>query len=128
MKIKIEALKHKDRFRFAEDSLETVRIVEYIGDSVIKAPAINARTTDKEDTGERLLVGQEVELIKRYWHPPAWFHMYEHMIRNTGGNSIEELMNDDYTSVHSNAIRACIVVSVKNQVALLESLYEIGKL
>ena len=59
---------------------------------------------------------------------PEWMKIYEHYISNTGGNNIEELMNDKSTNVFSNAPRALICVSVSAQVLLLESLHEEGLL
>jgi hypothetical protein len=55
---------------------------------------------------------------------------YRALINNTGGNSIEELMNDDGTNsnVFNNAPRALICVAVKCQVGLLETMYQRGLL
>jgi len=61
---------------------------------------------------------------------PEWMRKYKHMINNTGGNPIEELINDDGTNsnVFNNAPRALICVAVKSQVALLERLHKEGVL
>lgn len=59
------------------------------------------------------------------WVMPKWMEPYRDMIRDTGGNPIEELMNDDGTNsnVFNNAPRALICCAVKCQVAFLESLH-----
>jgi hypothetical protein len=68
-------------------------------------------------------------LIHR-WIMPAWMKPYAKMILNTGGNSIEDLVNDDgkNSNVFNNAPRALICASVKSQVGLLEQLYDKGLL
>lgn len=57
---------------------------------------------------------------------PKWMKKYEYFISNTGGNDIEELMNDDgkNSNCFNNCPRAVICVAVKSQVALLELLKE----
>lgn len=62
------------------------------------------------------------------WTMPAWMEQYRKMICNTGGNPIEELMNDHTTVVQINAPRAMICVAVKSQVMLLEILHREGML
>lgn len=57
------------------------------------------------------------------WKMPAWMRPYANDIVNTGGNDIEELMNDHDTIVQVNAPRAMICACVKSQVALLELLH-----
>jgi hypothetical protein len=61
---------------------------------------------------------------------PDWMKPYAKMILNTGGNNIEDLINDDGTNsnIFNNAPRALICVSVKNQVGLLEQLHDKGLL
>lgn len=63
-------------------------------------------------------------MAKRTWKMPKWMEPYRDLICNTGGNSIEELMNDDGTNsnVFNNAPRALICVAVKSQVGLLQDL------
>lgn len=58
---------------------------------------------------------------KSTWKMPKWMEPYRDMIGNTGGNSIEDLMNDDgvNSTVFNNAPRALICVAVKSQVGLL---------
>ena len=65
---------------------------------------------------------------KRNWKMPKWMEKYRKFINNTGGNSIEELYNDDGTNsnVFNNAPRALICVSVKCQVQLLLTLKKEG--
>jgi hypothetical protein len=64
------------------------------------------------------------------WIMPKWMKSYENMILNTGGNSIEDLVNDDgrNSNIFNNAPRALICASVKSQVGLLQQLYEQGLL
>lgn len=61
---------------------------------------------------------------------PAWMKPYAKMILNTGGNSIEDLMNDDgkNSNIFNNAPRALICTAVKSQVQLLAQLYARGLL
>lgn len=60
---------------------------------------------------------------KRVWKMPKWMEPYRSRIGNTGGNSIEELMNDD-SDVRINLPRAILAVAVKSQVGLLYMLRE----
>lgn len=64
------------------------------------------------------------------WIMPKWMKSYAKMILNTGGNDIEDLVNDDGTNsnIFNNAPRALICASVKSQVGLLEQLYDKGLL
>ena len=66
--------------------------------------------------------------MKKVWIMPEWMEKYRKMIVNTGGNAIEELVNDDGTNsnVFNNAPRALICVAVKSQVNLLEILHKEG--
>jgi len=60
------------------------------------------------------------------WKMPEWMEKYRPLIGSTGGNSIEELYNDDGTNsnVFVNAPLALVCVAVKNQVNLLIKLHE----
>lgn len=62
------------------------------------------------------------------WRMPKWMEPYREMIADTGGNPIEELVNDRSTNVWSNAVRAMLCVTVKDQVALLYRLAHHGVL
>ena len=62
------------------------------------------------------------------WKMPRWMLPYAPLIRNTGGNPIEELVNDHTTTARVNMIRAALCITVQDQVALLESLYARGML
>lgn len=64
-------------------------------------------------------------MAKGKWKMPSWMEKYRPLIGNTGGNSAEELYNDDGTNsnVFVNAPRALICVAVKNQVDLLLKLH-----
>lgn len=67
---------------------------------------------------------------EKKWTMPKWMEPFREHINNTGGNPIEELVNDDGTNsnVVVNAPRALICVAVKCQVSLLETLHEKGML
>lgn len=65
---------------------------------------------------------------KNEWTMPKWMEKYMEFIGNTGGNPVEELMNDHETTYEVNAIRALLCVSVKSQVALLYRLAKYGHL
>jgi len=68
--------------------------------------------------------------MSKKWTMPKWMLPYANLINNTGGNPIEELVNDDGTNsnVFNNAPRALICCAVKCQVNLLESLHRKGLL
>lgn len=59
---------------------------------------------------------------------PAWMESFRDKIVNTGGNSIEDLMNDHTTNAFNNVIRAGLIVAVKSQVSLLMRLHDDGML
>lgn len=63
---------------------------------------------------------------KEQWTMPKWMEPYRETICNTGGNPIEDLMNDTTTNFQNNAIRAALIVAVDSQVKLLYRLYEKG--
>ena len=62
------------------------------------------------------------------WVMPGWMEKYRDDIRNTGGNPVEELMDDKTTSLFANAPRVLLISSVLSQVSLLESLHAKGRL
>lgn len=62
------------------------------------------------------------------WTMPEWMEPYRGMIRNTGGNPVEELVNDHKTTAFSNVIRAGLIVAVTSQIHLLADLYSSGLL
>ena len=62
------------------------------------------------------------------WVMPEWMEDYRDLIGNTGGSSVEELMNDHKTNGFNNVIRAGLIVSVDSQVALLTALHARGLL
>lgn len=62
------------------------------------------------------------------WTMPAWMEPYRSHINNTGGNPIEELMNDTKTNGFNNSIRLSLIIAVQSQVMLLTSLYNRGLL
>lgn len=59
---------------------------------------------------------------------PSWMEPYRDLITNTGGNSIERLMNLPASTGFSNAILASLAVACMSQVALLTRLHESGLL
>ena len=62
------------------------------------------------------------------WVMPDWMGPYIPHITNTGGNPVEELMNDHHTTAQINAIRSALIISVNSQVAMLHSLHKAGLL
>ena len=66
-------------------------------------------------------------MTKRKWKMPKWIEPFRATILNTGGNSIEDLMNDDASPLVNlplSTLQAC----VKSQVGLLQFLAYDGKL
>lgn len=59
------------------------------------------------------------------WTMPEWMEPYRESVCNTGGNSVEELMNDKYR-VFENVPRALLVSSVLSQINLLYRLHKDG--
>lgn len=64
----------------------------------------------------------------KVWIMPKWMEPYRPFIVNTGGNSVECLMNDRESTVVTNAPLALICVAVGSQVSLLERLKDQGML
>lgn len=64
----------------------------------------------------------------QFWTMPEWMEPYRELIINTGGNPIEELVNDHSTTAQVNLIRAALIVSVTSQVQLLTLLHDRGML
>lgn len=62
------------------------------------------------------------------WVMPAWMERYRDLISDTGGNPIEELVNDKSTTAQSNLIRAALIMAVTSQVWLLHRLEASGHL
>lgn len=62
------------------------------------------------------------------WTMPEWMEPYRGLIRNTGGNSVEDLVNDTSSNTFNNPIRAALCVAVESQVSLLIILKEKGHL
>jgi hypothetical protein len=59
------------------------------------------------------------------WSMPSWMERYRAHIGNTGGNTVEDLMNNHTATVFENAPLALLCVSVKSQVELLERLFNL---
>jgi hypothetical protein len=62
------------------------------------------------------------------WVMPAWMEPYRELIVNTGGNPVEELINDEKTNAFTNVVRAGLIVAVYSQVRLLTALHQRGLL
>ena len=65
---------------------------------------------------------------KDEWKMPGWMEPLRNTILNTGGNPIEELMNDNHNHFETNLPRAVIICCVKSQVNMLEHLNKSGLL
>ena len=59
---------------------------------------------------------------------PEYLEKYRDLIGNTGGNPVEDLMNDHESDLRTNAVRALLYVAVKSQISLFERLHERGYL
>jgi hypothetical protein len=66
--------------------------------------------------------------MKNKWVMPKWMESYRNMICNTGGNPIEELMNDNTTTMNNNIVRVALIISVDSQISLLTKLHDKGLL
>ena len=64
----------------------------------------------------------------RDWKMPEWMESYREHFCNTGGNSLEDLMQDEEVALWSNAMRFMLVACVDSQVTLLERLHKVGLL
>lgn len=69
---------------------------------------------------------------KRAWKMPAWMEPYRSLIGNTGGNSVEDmvnmLLNDGKNLSYSNIVLYTMASDVQGQVSLLARLHEKGLL
>ena len=68
------------------------------------------------------------EPTETLWKMPKWMGRFREVFQNTGGNSIEDLMNDHDSTAFNNVIRAGLIVSVDAQVTLLHRLASRGML
>ena len=64
---------------------------------------------------------------EKLWTMPAWMEPYRELIRNTGGNSVEDLVNSD-ADARVNLPLAMLAACVTSQVGLLNSLRARGLL
>lgn len=62
------------------------------------------------------------------WTMPEWMEPYRDHFTNTGGNSIEDLMNDKDCTARTNVVRAALIIAVESQVILLSRLRMLGAL
>lgn len=60
---------------------------------------------------------------KKKWVMPEWMEQYRDDFCNTGGNSIENLYNDEGTTIFNNAVRVALITAVDAQVGLLYRLH-----
>lgn len=67
-------------------------------------------------------------MTDQVWTMPEWMEPYRELIVNTGGNTIESLMNDKTTTGFNNMIRAAIIAAVESQILLLSYLKNAGLL
>lgn len=67
-------------------------------------------------------------MTSKQWTMPLWMEPYRSLIGNTGGNPIEELMNDTHTNARNNVIRAALIISVESQIHMLTRLKKKGLL
>lgn len=58
---------------------------------------------------------------------PEWMEPYRDFFTNTGGNSIEELMNNN-ANFQTNLPLTALSISCESQVGLLMRLYDKGRL
>ena len=65
---------------------------------------------------------------KAPWTMPAWMEKYRPHFSNTGGNSIEELMNDTSSNGANNLVRSALAIAVESQIILLSRLHDKGLL
>lgn len=72
----------------------------------------------------------KVVQTKKKWTMPAWMKPYEIHFCNTGGNTVEELMNrsPQEANIVINAPLALICMAVESQVCLLTRLKDGGRL
>jgi len=66
-----------------------------------------------------------MEAVK--WTMPKWMEKYRELIGNTGGNSIEEMV-DDQSDPQINLPRAVLAACVKSQINFLMRLKTLGLL
>ena len=64
------------------------------------------------------------------WKMPAWMEKYRDLFVNTGGNSVEELMNMSgrEANLWNNAPLAALCIAVESQVVFLDRLRRAGML
>jgi len=68
------------------------------------------------------------EAKRPVWRMPDWMEPYRDLFQNTGGNPIEELMNDTGSNLFNNAVRVALIAAVDGQVCLLSRLHTRGLL
>jgi hypothetical protein len=63
--------------------------------------------------------------MSKEWVMPEWMEKYRNHFQNTGGNSIERLMNCK-TDASSNLLLASLCIAVESKVYLLNELHRKG--
>ena len=61
------------------------------------------------------------------WIMPEWMEPYRKCFNNTGGNTVEELLNDQ-TTPETNIVLYVLICCVRSQALLLTMLHERGLL
>lgn len=66
------------------------------------------------------------EDLQKKWVMPVWMEPLRSEINNTGGSTVEQLMNDVTTNFFNNHVRAFLIGAVSSQVQLLMTLHKKG--
>lgn len=64
----------------------------------------------------------------KVWVMPIWMEPFRVCITNTGGNSVEDLMNNHEATVDNNWVLAALCIAVNAQVQMLEKAHAKGLL
>lgn len=65
---------------------------------------------------------------RKKWTMPEWMEPYRELFCNTGGNPIEDLMNDHDCNIFNNSVRVILIGAVDGQIGLLTRLKDRGML
>lgn len=63
---------------------------------------------------------------KEVYAVPEWMRQFLPLFHNTGGNDVEELLDDEDTNMFANCVRYMLIVSARSQFALLMDMYSKG--
>jgi len=81
----------------------------------------------KENEVSRKMAPRD-EPAEKVWKMPKWMEPYRCLIGNTGGNTIEDLMNDHETNGLNNSVLSALIISVDSQITLLHRMARKGML